>query len=61
MAELHGIGTTIPAADGNFLPQQVELFQQEDRAGAKSVILLMLCVFSLGLTGASIICYNIWQ
>lgn len=60
MAEMHGIGTTIPAADGTFLPQQVELFQKEDQAGARSVILLMLGVFSIGLIGASIVCYQVW-
>ncbi|MFL5331556.1 MAG: hypothetical protein ACJ8C4_21920 [Gemmataceae bacterium] len=60
MADMHGIGTTIPAADGTFLPQQVDLFQKEDRAGARSVILLMLGVFSIGLIGSAITCYQVW-
>jgi hypothetical protein len=50
-----GIGTTVPRTDGSFSRAQVEVFQAEDRTAAKSVILLMLGVFSLGLTGASII------
>jgi hypothetical protein len=61
MAATHGIGTTLPTDEGKFTPQQIETFQAEDRAGAKSVILLMLSVFSLGLVGSIIVCWQIWK
>ena len=60
MAELHGIGTTIPSGDGAFLPKHVELFQEEDRSAARAVIMLMFGVFSLGLMIFAIVCYSVW-
>ena len=55
MADVHGLGTTRPAADGTYSRKQIDAFQAEDRKAGRSVVLLMMAVFSLGLTGASII------
>ncbi len=60
-AEHHGLGTTMPDRDGNFSPEQIHAFQKEDIAGAKSIILLMSCVFTLGLVGSILVCQACWN
>lgn len=58
----HGIGTTIPEGpDGEFSERQIDVFQTEDRAGAKSIIFLMSGVFSLGLVGSMLVCRACWN
>lgn len=59
-AEHHGLGTTMPGPDGQFTERQVHSFQLEDIAAAKSIILLMSCVFTLGLVGSILVCRACW-
>lgn len=60
-AEHHGLGTTMPGPDGEFSDNQIHAFQSEDKAAAKSIILLMSCVFTLGLVGSMLVCRACWN
>lgn len=61
MAQVFGLGTTMPGPNGQFSSQQIGSFQADDRAAGRAVILLMTFVFSLGLVGSSIIAFVCWQ
>jgi len=59
--DMHGLGTTVPGPDGQYTNDQVHVFQHEDQSAARMIILEMSGVFSLGLVGALITCWNCWQ
>ena len=60
MAHTHGIGTTVPTSEGKYAPEYIQAFQREDRHAARAVILLMSCVFSIGLAGSIAVCSACW-
>lgn len=60
-AEHHGLGTTMPGPDGEFSADQIHAFQAEDTSAAKSIILLMSSVFTLGLVGSILVCRACWN
>lgn len=52
----HAAADTLPGPDNQFSTEQAESFHADDRTAAGWMIVLMTAIFTLGLTGASIVC-----
>jgi hypothetical protein len=63
-AHEHGSPVTIPGGPGQaplqFTPEEWEQFRNSDKGAAKSVVVLMGSIFSIGLVLYSIVAYVCW-
>ena len=49
-------GHSAAAGQQDFSPQEVEVFQSDDRSAATAIVGLMVGIFTLGLLGYLVVC-----